>query len=175
MLTLKVPQLLQKSSNQNGSIKLSTNYTSKYDNFRTNELRGDALTKYNYIKIAEGRWISPDTLVSSTNKTDCHDITEILLKVALNIIRPLLPMKVKYCRSSGLILYCTETTINRVGENGLTASLVSLYNYRFIFWYHLDYSIPPLSNFKIWKFNDLEWRNITDSGRRICLSYEKKM
>jgi hypothetical protein len=25
-------------------------------------------------------------LVSSTNKTDCHDITEILLKVALNII-----------------------------------------------------------------------------------------
>ena len=27
---------------------------------------------------------SPDTLVSSTNKTDCHDITEISLKVALN-------------------------------------------------------------------------------------------
>jgi len=25
-------------------------------------------------------------LVSSTNKTDCHDITEILFKVALNII-----------------------------------------------------------------------------------------
>jgi Pyruvate/2-oxoacid:ferredoxin oxidoreductase delta subunit len=29
-------------------------------------------------------WFCPDTLVSSTNKTDCHDITEILLKVALN-------------------------------------------------------------------------------------------
>jgi hypothetical protein len=29
------------------------------------------------------------TPVSSTNKTDCHDITEILLKVALNIITPL--------------------------------------------------------------------------------------
>jgi hypothetical protein len=28
------------------------------------------------------------TPVSSTNKTDCHDITEILLKVALNIINP---------------------------------------------------------------------------------------
>jgi len=25
--------------------------------------------------------------VSATNKTDCHDITEILLKVALNIIK----------------------------------------------------------------------------------------
>ena len=29
---------------------------------------------------------SSGTLVSSTNKTDCHDITEILLKVALNTI-----------------------------------------------------------------------------------------
>jgi len=29
------------------------------------------------------------TPVSSTNKTDSHDITEILLKVALNTIAPL--------------------------------------------------------------------------------------
>jgi hypothetical protein len=33
--------------------------------------------------LATGQWFSP---VSSTNKTDCHDITEILLKVALSII-----------------------------------------------------------------------------------------
>jgi hypothetical protein len=34
-------------------------------------------------------WFSPGTPVSSTNKTDCHDINEILLKVALNtIIQP---------------------------------------------------------------------------------------
>ena len=33
-----------------------------------------------------GRWFSPGTPVSSTNKTDRHDIAEILLKVALNII-----------------------------------------------------------------------------------------
>jgi hypothetical protein len=31
-----------------------------------------------------GRCFSPGTPVSSTNKTDRHDITEILLKVALN-------------------------------------------------------------------------------------------
>ena len=31
-----------------------------------------------------GRWFSPGTPVSSTNKTDRHDIDEILLKVALN-------------------------------------------------------------------------------------------
>jgi hypothetical protein len=33
-----------------------------------------------------GRWFSSGTLVSSTKKTDRHDITEILLKVALNNI-----------------------------------------------------------------------------------------
>ena len=33
-----------------------------------------------WLRLATGRWFSPDTLVSSTNKTDCHDITEILLK-----------------------------------------------------------------------------------------------
>ena len=33
-----------------------------------------------------GRWCYPGTPVSSTNENDCHDITEILLKVALNAI-----------------------------------------------------------------------------------------
>jgi hypothetical protein len=33
-----------------------------------------------------GRWFSPGTPVSSTNKTDGHDATEILLKVTLNTI-----------------------------------------------------------------------------------------
>ena len=32
------------------------------------------------------RCFFPGTPVSSTNKTDCHDITEILLKMALNTI-----------------------------------------------------------------------------------------
>ena len=33
--------------------------------------------------LAAGQWFSPCTPVSPTNKTDLHDITEILLKVAL--------------------------------------------------------------------------------------------
>jgi hypothetical protein len=33
--------------------------------------------------LAAGQWFSPGTPVSFTNKTDCHDITQILLKVAL--------------------------------------------------------------------------------------------
>ena len=36
--------------------------------------------------LAIDRWFSPGTLVSSINKIDCHDITEILSKVALNTI-----------------------------------------------------------------------------------------
>ena len=37
--------------------------------------------------LATGRWFSPGTPVSSTNKTDCHGITEILLKVAWNTMK----------------------------------------------------------------------------------------
>ena len=36
--------------------------------------------------LLAGWWFSPGTPVSSTNKTDHHDIAEILLKVALNTI-----------------------------------------------------------------------------------------
>ena len=36
--------------------------------------------------LAAGRWFSLGTMVSSTSKTDRNDITEILLKVALNAI-----------------------------------------------------------------------------------------
>ena len=34
--------------------------------------------------LATGRWFSPDNLVSSTNTTDRHDITEILFNNHLN-------------------------------------------------------------------------------------------
>jgi len=34
--------------------------------------------------LARGWWFSPGTLASSTTKIGCHDIAEILLKVALN-------------------------------------------------------------------------------------------
>jgi hypothetical protein len=37
--------------------------------------------------LATGRWFSPGPQVSSTNKTDRQDITEIVLKVALSTIK----------------------------------------------------------------------------------------
>jgi hypothetical protein len=39
-----------------------------------------------YQLLAHGRWFSPGTPTSSTTKTGCHEIAEILLKVALNTI-----------------------------------------------------------------------------------------
>jgi hypothetical protein len=41
--------------------------------------------------LAEGRWFSPGTQVSSTNTTDHQDIAEILLKVILSTITLTLP------------------------------------------------------------------------------------
>ena len=37
-----------------------------------------------YQLLAHGWWFSPGTPASSTTKTGCHDIAEILLKVALS-------------------------------------------------------------------------------------------
>jgi hypothetical protein len=36
-----------------------------------------------YQLLVHGRWFSPGIPASSTTKTGCHDIAEILLKVAL--------------------------------------------------------------------------------------------
>jgi hypothetical protein len=38
--------------------------------------------------LVTGQWFSLDPLVSSTSKTDRHNIAEIMLKVALNTIKP---------------------------------------------------------------------------------------
>jgi hypothetical protein len=53
-----------------------------------------------------GGWLfSPGTPVSSTNKNDHHDITEILLKVVLNTINPNLKMYI-------LFLECLYYSLN---------------------------------------------------------------
>jgi hypothetical protein len=48
---------------------------------------------------ATGLWFSPGPQVSSTNKTDNHDMTEILLKVALNTTTLTLTQSVSYDNS----------------------------------------------------------------------------
>jgi hypothetical protein len=54
--------------------------------------------------LATGRWFSPGPPVSSTNKTDRHDITELLLKVALNTIKQtFFVITVHLCKHSNII------------------------------------------------------------------------
>ena len=59
----------------------------------SNSVHGEVYSiQYYVIKFVSdlrqvgGFFFSPGTMVSSTNNTDCRDITEILLKVALNTI-----------------------------------------------------------------------------------------
>jgi hypothetical protein len=54
-----------------------------------NSMRARCSTLYDRVcqLLATGRLFSPVPPVSSTNKTDSHDITEILLKVSLSTIK----------------------------------------------------------------------------------------
>ena len=53
----------------------------------SNSIHGKVyLIQHYVIMFVSGLWFSPGTPVSSTNKTDDHDITEILSKVELNTI-----------------------------------------------------------------------------------------
>jgi hypothetical protein len=46
-----------------------------------------AHVEFSIFMTSSGRWFSRGPPVSTTNKTDLHDITEILLKVTLNTIK----------------------------------------------------------------------------------------
>ena len=50
-----------------------------------------------YQLLAYGRWFSPGTPASSTNKTGCHDIAEILLKVPLNTKNQIYQIRLYVC------------------------------------------------------------------------------
>jgi hypothetical protein len=55
--------------------------------------------------LVTGRWFSPGSPVSSTNKTDHHVITEILLKVSFNAIKQTNNKRwVSECSEDGYIL-----------------------------------------------------------------------
>ena len=77
-----------KSSGSQSSTILAVELLRKLYNV-DQKTREELIIKVSYkfeIEITTGRWISPGTPDSSTNKTDCYDITEILLKVAISTI-----------------------------------------------------------------------------------------
>ena len=70
-------------------------------------------TQYNIMWLATGQWFSPGTPVSSTNKTDGHDKTEILLKATFNIITLTHPF-IKFKKNINILplqLYRVHSTI----------------------------------------------------------------
>ena len=70
---------------------ITTYAISAYHHLSSNPGHGEPLDTSLCDKIcqwlATDQWFSPGPPVSSTNKTDHHDITEILLKVPLNTIK----------------------------------------------------------------------------------------
>ena len=64
-----------------------------------------------YQLLAHGQWFSPGTPASSTTKTGRHDITEILLKVALNTINQI--DQIKSVISWQLVVLVEETRVPR--------------------------------------------------------------
>jgi hypothetical protein len=53
-----------------------------------------------YQLLVHGRWFSPGPPASSTTKTGCHDIAEILLKVALNTKNQIKSLPIKTMKSN---------------------------------------------------------------------------
>ena len=58
-----------------------------------------------------GWWFSPGTPVSSTNKTDRHDIAKILLKVALNTITLTPECRVHTLLTFSIVLHEIEVSV----------------------------------------------------------------
>ena len=103
------------------------------------------------------KWFSPCTPVSSINKTDCHDITEILLKVALYTInlnhRQKFFMHIYlFYNSSSWHIFCDIVT--RVSVISFESFVISFF---LIIW-HSIHKNNWMENF--WK--------IINQSRRIC-------
>jgi hypothetical protein len=59
-----------------------------------------------YQWLAAGRWYSPGISVGSTNKAYRHDVTEILLKVTLNIINQTRPPLLQKSSIPNIFIAC---------------------------------------------------------------------
>jgi len=81
-------------------------------------------------------------LVSSINKTDCHDITEILLKVALNTVNQ--PNKTNITKVQGNNRDSTTHTTSNFMINYLR-EYVTILTWKIHKFEHADYMLIPCS------------------------------
>ena len=75
-----------------------------------------------------GRWISPGPPVSSTNETDCHDITELLLKVTWNTIKQTNKQTNKQNCQLILFLHSSGVGLNITHTQKQSFSFISVYD-----------------------------------------------
>ena len=83
----------------------------------SNPVQGEVYSIQHYLIklqwLVTGRWFSPGTPFSSSDKTDCHDIIELLLKRALNTITLTLNCFKKVIKR--VIFWCSFITCFRTG------------------------------------------------------------
>jgi hypothetical protein len=100
--------------------------------------------------LAAGRWFSLGTQVSPTNKTDRHDITEILLKGALNTINylPQQPSFIFIEQCLCIAFNIIWTTISQKSGPFITDSLREYTHTNFYFQINIFYKTFPALIYK---------------------------
>ena len=109
----------------------------------------DTLFYKNSQWLAAGRWFSPGSPVSSTNKTDHYDITEILLKVPLTHPPPHHPQKLKFPADLLIILICNQRIIT------LHCNIIDIV---YVYAGKGDYPTTPCTNFSL--ISPMDMRNV---------------
>ena len=108
---------------------------------RSNPAHGEVFSIQHYVLkwLATSLWFSRGTPVSSTNTTNRHDITEILLKVALNTIIPIIANVT--CNTHFFLV--AQDNIANCPSNLVRSPALRAYNghcYEFITHHHKDWS-----------------------------------
>ena len=99
------------------------------------------------IKFATGRWFPPGPLVSSTNKTDDHDITEILLIVYCILYTIVLTNVI---RNKDIYSKVAVNTIKQTNKNTVKLNLKNFHisDFLFIFDRNVNFCFNVLLNFQ---------------------------
>ena len=111
--------------------------------------------------LAAGWCLSPGTPIYSTKKKDRHDIAEILLKVALNIIIPN-QTKPNQTKRKQLSKYISKTILRRIYQNYIKSPLMDLWHIPTSY-SEIPMHLFPSTSGKIRDFHalDVGWGGIT--------------
>ena len=123
--------------------------------------------------LVAGRWFSPGTPVSATNKTDCHNISRMLLKVVLSTIKPNHQQtKYKNCMVSQISDYPVLVSIMLFLYTEIIEEVVSSHTFTIYTWFIpvSNYLLPIMKsqlNLKT-KIKSCTGRENQWKGTRIC-------